>query len=53
MTARISNAEEEAFSGLEAQLRITNPTGLHARPAVKLAQLAARFKAEVWLRVGE
>ena len=25
----------------EAQVVITNPTGLHARPAVKLAQLAA------------
>ena len=25
----------------EARVVITNPTGLHARPAVKLAQLAA------------
>ncbi|MEZ5589764.1 MAG: HPr family phosphocarrier protein [Gammaproteobacteria bacterium] len=53
MTARTSGAEDGAFSGLEVRLRITNPTGLHARPAVKLAQLAARFKAEVWLRVDE
>lgn len=35
-----------------ASVRITNPTGLHARPAVKLAQLAASFDAEVRVRVG-
>lgn len=38
---------------LEAQVTITNPTGLHARPAVKLAQLAAGFAADVEVRVGE
>jgi phosphotransferase system enzyme I (PtsI) len=38
---------------LEARVRITNPTGLHARPAVKLAQLAAGFDADVDVRVGE
>ena len=37
----------------EAQVVITNPTGLHARPAVKLAQLAAGFDAEVQGRVGD
>ena len=37
---------------VEASVRITNPTGLHARPAVKLAQLAASFDAEVRVRVG-
>ncbi len=37
----------------EAQVVITNPTGLHARPAVKLAQLAAGFDAEVQVRVGD
>jgi phosphotransferase system enzyme I (PtsI) len=31
---------------------ITNPTGLHARPAVKLTRLAKRFAASVRLRVG-
>lgn len=38
---------------LEAHVRITNPTGLHARPAVKLAQLAAGFDADVQVRVGD
>jgi len=37
---------------VEATVRITNPTGLHARPAVKLAQLAASFDADVRVRVG-
>ncbi|MGI9304962.1 MAG: phosphoenolpyruvate--protein phosphotransferase [Gammaproteobacteria bacterium] len=38
---------------VEASVRITNPTGLHARPAVKLAQLAAGFKADVRVRVND
>ena len=37
----------------EAQVVITNPTGLHARPAVKLAQLAAGFDADVEIRADE
>ena len=37
----------------QAQVVITNPTGLHARPAVKLAQLAAGFEADVQVRVGD
>jgi len=37
----------------EARVRINNPTGLHARPAVRLAQLASSFDANVHLRVGE
>ena len=37
----------------EARVVVTNPTGLHARPAVKLAQLAARFDAHVEVRAGE
>lgn len=38
---------------IEQSVRITNPTGLHARPAVKLAQLAAGFDADVQLKVAE
>ena len=38
---------------LEAHVRITNPTGLHARPAVKLAKLAAGYQADVEVRVGD
>ena len=37
----------------EARVVITNPTGLHARPAVKLAQLAAGFDAHIEIRAGE
>ena len=37
----------------EARVVITNPTGLHARPAVKLAQLAAGFDADVEIRAAE
>ncbi|MGL4610318.1 MAG: phosphoenolpyruvate--protein phosphotransferase [Trueperaceae bacterium] len=35
----------------ETSVIITNPTGLHARPAVKLAQLASSFNANVQLRL--
>ncbi len=31
----------------EASVLMTNPTGLHARPAVKLTKLAKTFKAQV------
>jgi len=37
----------------EVRVVITNPTGLHARPAVKLAQLAAGFDANIEIRTGE
>ena len=37
----------------EARVVITNPTGLHARPAVKLARLAAGFDADVEIRADE
>ena len=32
---------------------VRDPTGLHARPAVKLTKLAKRFEASVRVRVGE
>ena len=35
----------------EAEVVITHPTGLHARPAVKLTKLAKGFAADVRLRV--
>jgi phosphocarrier protein HPr len=31
---------------------VRDPTGLHARPAVKLTRLAKRFEAEVRVRAG-
>ena len=33
------------MSELSARIEITNPTGLHARPAVKLTKLAKTFPA--------
>ena len=37
---------------ISGEVVITNPTGLHARPAVKLTKLAKTFAAAVRLRVG-
>ncbi|WP_462325120.1 HPr family phosphocarrier protein [Desulfoplanes sp.] len=34
---------------LERSLRITNKSGLHARPAALIAQTAQRFKAKIWI----
>lgn len=34
---------------IETVVTITNPTGMHARPAVAFVQAAARFKSRVWL----
>src|SRR6266478_9205447 len=38
---------------ISAAAVITNPTGLHARPAVKLTKLAKSFEAQLRLRVGQ
>jgi Phosphotransferase System HPr (HPr) Family len=35
---------------VEAVLKITNPSGLHARPAAQLVQTAARFASKVTIR---
>ncbi|MDJ0609531.1 MAG: HPr family phosphocarrier protein [Kiloniellales bacterium] len=37
----------------EGRTIISHDVGLHARPAVKLTQLAASFSSEVRLRVGD
>jgi phosphotransferase system enzyme I (PtsI) len=37
---------------ISGQALITNPTGLHARPAVKLTKLAKSFSASLRVRVG-
>ncbi len=37
----------------EARTTITHAIGLHARPAVRLTQLAATFASDVALRVGD
>jgi phosphoenolpyruvate-protein phosphotransferase (PTS system enzyme I) len=41
------------MSAVSATAVITNPAGLHARPAVKLTKLAKGFSASLRLRVGE
>ena len=39
--------------GAEGEAVVRDPTGLHARPAVKLTKLAKRFQAAVRVRAGE
>ena len=34
------------------QVTVSNPQGLHARPAHALAQLANRFQADIWIIKG-
>ena len=38
------------MTALRTEVLITHPTGLHARPAVKLTKLAKTFPAEIRLR---
>ena len=38
---------------VERVVVIPNKYGLHARPAAELVKLAARFKADVWVRKDE
>ncbi|WP_328793879.1 HPr family phosphocarrier protein [Heliomicrobium gestii] len=40
------------FPLTEIQLVLTNPTGLHARPAAQFVQTAARFKSKVRIIAG-
>ena len=48
-------AEPSSLAPVEAEGEavVRDPTGLHARPAVKLTKLAKRFEAAVRVRVGE
>jgi phosphocarrier protein len=41
---------EAAGQTVAAKVLVTNPTGLHARPAVKLTKLAKSFVAELRVR---
>lgn len=36
-----------------ASVRIAHEGGLHARPAIKVTQLAKRFGAEIWIGLSE
>lgn len=33
----------------ERKVKVTNPLGVHARPAAMLVQTAAKFKSDIWL----
>ena len=47
------NANEPAAVRAEGRVVLTHAVGLHARPAVKLTQLASRFAADVRLKVDD
>lgn len=34
---------------VESSVEITNPTGLHARPAALFVQTAAKFSSHIWI----
>jgi phosphocarrier protein len=44
---------EPSAASVEGQAVVRDPTGLHARPAVKLTKLAKGFAAAVRVRAGE
>ncbi|HHV29179.1 HPr family phosphocarrier protein [Acetivibrio mesophilus] len=37
---------------VEKTIKITNPAGLHARPAALFVQTAGKFTSNVWIKVG-
>jgi phosphocarrier protein len=45
----ILESRKELIRMIEAVLKITNPTGLHARPAAQLVQKAASFCSKVMI----
>jgi len=38
---------------VEKTVVITNPEGLHARPAALFVQTAGKFTSNVWIKVGK
>lgn len=38
---------------VEKTIEITNPTGLHARPAALFVQTAGKFTSNIWIKVGD
>ena len=40
-------------AALRRRLRVTNPSGVHVRPATALAQTAARFESAVLITLGD
>ena len=47
-----SPVSENEAPGAQGEAVVRDPTGLHARPAVKLTKLAKRFEATVRVRAG-
>lgn len=37
---------------VEKTIEITNPTGLHARPAALFVQTAGKFTSNIWIKIG-
>ena len=38
---------------IEKSVRVTNPTGLNARPAALFVQTAGKFSSSIWIEKGE
>lgn len=38
---------------VEKTIEITNPSGLHARPAALFVQTAGKFTSNIWIKVGD
>jgi len=38
---------------VEQTIKITNPSGLHARPAAMFVQTAGKFTSNIWIKKGE
>jgi phosphocarrier protein HPr len=48
----MSDRSADAAPAVQGEAVVLDPTGLHARPAVKLTRLAKRFQAAVRVRAG-
>jgi phosphocarrier protein FPr len=55
LAADVANAAPQASGALitSEAILISNPAGLHARPAAVLANLAKKFVSDVWVRQGD
>ena len=38
---------------IQKDIKVTNPLGLHARPAAKIVECAGRFSSDIWLRYND
>jgi phosphotransferase system HPr (HPr) family protein len=49
----IGDAARTGIATVQRQIIISNPLGLHARPAARIAQAAAAAMAKVWIENGD